>query len=62
MAMPGSDHPVLASVPLDTPVVTRRVGLICRSGRTLAPAAQTLFDAFAALAAPARTRRRSRAR
>ena len=62
MAMPGSDHPVLASVPLDTPVVTRRVGLIRRSGRTLAPAAQTLFDAFAALAGPELTRARIRNR
>jgi len=48
MAMPGRDHPVLASVPLDTPVMTRRVGLVRRSGRTLAPAAQALFDAFIA--------------
>ena len=48
MAMPGADHPVLVSVPLDTPVVTRQVGLIRRAGRTLAPAAQTLFESFAA--------------
>lgn len=49
MAMPGKGHPVLVSVPLDQPVVTRRMGLIRRRGRTLAPAAQQLYDFFAAL-------------
>jgi DNA-binding transcriptional LysR family regulator len=48
MAMPGRDHPVLVSVPLDTPVVTRHVGLIRRAGRPLPPAAQALHDAFLA--------------
>ena len=43
MAMPGADHPLLVSVPLDGPVVTRRVGLIRRKGRTLSPAAQQLY-------------------
>lgn len=57
MAMPGRDHPTLASVPLDSPVVTRRVGLIRRQGRALAPAAQALFDAFAS--DPQRTRDRA---
>ena len=47
MAMPGPDHPVLVSVPLDSPVVTRQMGLIRRAGRTLAPAAQQLYDLFA---------------
>ena len=61
MAMPGSEHPLLVSVPLDGPVVTRRVGLIRRRGRTLAPAAQHLFDAFEGLA-PARTGARNTAR
>ena len=50
LAMPGKDHAVLVGVPLDTPVVTRRVGLIRRAGRSLAPAAQQLYDAFAAVA------------
>lgn len=59
MAMPGADHPQLVSVPLDTPVVTRSMGLIRRGGRPLPPAAQPLYDAFAALALPkARQRRR----
>jgi len=53
MAMPGKDHPLLVSVPLDEPVVTRHVGLIRRSGRPLAPAAQHLYDFFAEMAAPA---------
>jgi DNA-binding transcriptional LysR family regulator len=61
MAMPGADHPQLVSIPLDTPVVTRRMGLIRRTGRPLAPAAQPLYDAFAALARP-KTRNRSRSR
>ena len=49
MARPGPDHPVLVSVPLDTPVVSRHVGRIRRRGRTLAPAAQQLHDAFVAV-------------
>jgi len=53
MAMPGKDHPLLVSVPLDGPVVTRHVGLIRRGGRPLAPAAQHLYDFFAEMAAPA---------
>ncbi|MDO9075374.1 MAG: LysR family transcriptional regulator [Rubrivivax sp.] len=57
MAMPGKDHPLLVSVPLDGPVVTRHVGLIRRSGRTLAPAAQHLYGFFTEMAAPARGRR-----
>ena len=44
MAMPGADHPLLVSVPLVDPVVTRRVGLIQRKGRTLSPAASQLHD------------------
>jgi len=52
MAMPGRDHPLLASVPLDEPVVTRRVGLIRRRGRTLAPAAQHLYEFFTEMAPP----------
>jgi DNA-binding transcriptional LysR family regulator len=46
MAMPGKDHPLLVSIPLEQPVVTRRVGLIRRRGRSLTPAAQQLFDFF----------------
>lgn len=46
MAMPGPDHPLLVSVPLVDPVVTRKVGLIRRRGRSLSPAAQQLFDLF----------------
>jgi DNA-binding transcriptional LysR family regulator len=44
MAMPGVDHPLLVSVPLGGPVVTRRVGLIRRKGRSLSPSAQQLYD------------------
>lgn len=56
MAMPGPDHPLLVSVPLVDPVVTRKVGLIRRRGRSLSPAAQQLFDLFGEL----RERRRGR--
>jgi DNA-binding transcriptional LysR family regulator len=49
MAMPGPDHPVLVSVPLVEPVVTRKVGLIRRRGRALSPAAQQLYDLFGEL-------------
>ncbi len=46
LAMPAADHPLLVSVPLVDPVVTRRVGLIRRKGRSLSPAAQQLYDCF----------------
>lgn len=70
MAMPGAGHPVLLSVPLIDPAITRKLGLIRRRGRTLAPAAQELYDhclqlqalraAPAELAAPPRSGRRAR--
>ncbi len=44
MAMPGADHPLLVSVPLTEPIVSRKVGLIRRQGRSLSPAAQQLYD------------------
>ena len=47
MAMPGPEHPLLISLPLVDPVVTRSVGLIRRRGRSLSPAAQQLYDLFA---------------
>ena len=49
MAMPGPDHPLLKSVPLVDPVITRRIGLIRRRGRPLSPAAQQLYDLFGAM-------------
>lgn len=47
LAMPAKDHPVLASVPLADPVVTRQIGLIKRRGRSLSPAAQPLYQMLA---------------
>jgi DNA-binding transcriptional LysR family regulator len=47
LAMPAADHPRLVSVPLAEPIVTRRIGLIRRRGRTLSPAAQQLYAFFA---------------
>jgi DNA-binding transcriptional LysR family regulator len=44
LAMPGADHPLLVSVPLTDPIVTRRVGLIRRKGRSLSPSAQQIYD------------------
>ncbi len=58
MAMPGKDHALLVSVPLDGPVVKRRVGLIRRRGRTLAPAAEQLYAFFVEMAARPQARRR----
>lgn len=42
IAMPAADHPLLVSVPLVDPVVTRKVGLIRRRHRSLSPAAAQL--------------------
>ncbi len=54
LAMPPGDHPLLVSVPLADPVVTRKIGLIRRKGRTLSPAAQQLYDFFLETRRPAR--------
>ena len=43
IAMPGADHPLLVSVALYDPVITRKIGLIRRKGRSLSPAAQQLY-------------------
>lgn len=44
MAMPAPDHPLLVSVPLVDPVISRKVGLIKRRNSTLSPAAQALYE------------------
>jgi len=44
MAMPPDDHPLLVSIPLVDPVVTRVLGLIRRRNRDLSPAAQRFYD------------------
>jgi DNA-binding transcriptional LysR family regulator len=51
IAMPGADHPLLVSVPLLDPVITRKIGLIRRKGRTLSPAAQQLHAFFSEMKA-----------
>jgi DNA-binding transcriptional LysR family regulator len=48
LAMPPGDHPVLASVKLVSPVVTRTLGLVRRRDQPLSPAAQQLYDMFLA--------------
>lgn len=45
-AMPQKGHPLLVSVPLTDPVVTRKMGLIRRRSALLTPAAQQLYDLF----------------
>jgi DNA-binding transcriptional LysR family regulator len=47
LAMPAGQHPVLASVPLVDPEITRRIGLIRRKGRSFTPAAETLYEMLA---------------
>lgn len=56
LAMPAGEHPVLASVPLVDPAVTRRIGLIRRKGRSFTPAAERLYELMAGLR-PARRKR-----
>jgi DNA-binding transcriptional LysR family regulator len=51
IAMPGADHPLLVSVPLVDPVISRRIGLIRRKGRSLSPAAQQLYEFFSEMKA-----------
>jgi DNA-binding transcriptional LysR family regulator len=46
MAMPRKGHPLLVSVPLTDPVVTRKMGLIRRRSALLTPAAQQLYSLF----------------
>jgi DNA-binding transcriptional LysR family regulator len=43
MAMPTGEHPVLRTIPLVEPRVTRTVGLIRRRGRALSPAAAAFY-------------------
>lgn len=49
IAMPGADHPLLVSVPLVEPVVTRKVGLIRRKSRALSATASQLYAFFGEL-------------
>ncbi|MGU7772974.1 LysR substrate-binding domain-containing protein [Burkholderia sp. MR1-5-21] len=58
MAMPLPTHPILTSVPLVDPVVTRRVGIVRRRARALTPAAQEFLNAVVADRKPAAPARR----
>jgi DNA-binding transcriptional LysR family regulator len=58
LAMPNPDHPILASVPLVDPVVTRTIGLITRRGRSLSPAAGHLYTFLAESKSLPKARRR----
>jgi DNA-binding transcriptional LysR family regulator len=55
LAMPDADHPLLVSVPLVDPIVTRKVGLIRRKGRSLSPAALQLYEFFVEMKGKRRT-------
>lgn len=46
LTMPRKGHPLLVSVPLTDPVVTRKMGLIRRRSGLLTPAAQHLYSLF----------------
>lgn len=50
LAMPRKGHPLLVSIPIVDPEVTRTVGLIRRRGRSLSPAAEHLYVLLHALA------------
>ncbi len=61
LSMPRKGHPLLVSVSILEPEVTRTVGLIRRRGRSLSPAAQHLYEMLHAVAnkqiIPHRTRK-----
>jgi DNA-binding transcriptional LysR family regulator len=59
LAMPNREHLLLASVPLEAPVVSRTVGLIRHRGRSLSPAASQLYDFFLEMRNERRAPRRS---
>ena len=61
LAMPQYAHPLLMSIPLEEPKITRRIGLIKRKGRQLSPEAQQLYDFVAARRPAPRARRKSAA-
>ncbi|MET3662958.1 LysR family transcriptional regulator [Aquamicrobium ahrensii] len=49
IAMPVEEHPLLVSVPLVDPIVSRTIGLITRAGQKMSPTAQSLVDEFLAV-------------
>jgi DNA-binding transcriptional LysR family regulator len=46
MAMPRRDHPLLVSVPLRDPVISRVVGLIKKRGKAIEGIAKELYVTF----------------
>lgn len=55
LAMPQYEHPLLMSLPLGEPEVTRGIGLIKRKGRQLSPEAQQIYDFVSARKPEAKT-------
>jgi DNA-binding transcriptional LysR family regulator len=46
MAMPRRDHPLLVSIPLSDPVISRVVGLIKKRGKSVEGIARELYTTF----------------
>ena len=46
MAMPRREHPLLVSVPLGDPVISRVVGLIRKRGKPVDGVAAELYETF----------------
>ena len=61
LALPSQDHPVLASIALEEPVVSRTIGLIRRKGRSFTPAAERLYELLARTRQGRRLRRPAQA-
>ena len=62
LSMPRKGHPLLVSLPIVDPEVTRTVGLIKRRGRSLSPAAEHLYEMLRTVAQKQTAARKSSAR
>lgn len=62
LAMPNRDHLLLAGVPMNSPAISRTIGLIRHRGRALSPAALQLYDFFLEMRDLRKVTERKRAR
>ena len=53
ISMPAEPHPVLVSIKLTSPAITRTIGLIRRRGLALSPAAANLYELLRSYSSPA---------
>lgn len=44
LATPQGEHPIIVTRPISPPQVSRTIGIVCRRGKTLSPAAQRFRD------------------